>query len=45
MTTIQPKLWTPGDWDAFLGFETNILVNFRYYFRHGGAYPYSAICL
>src|SRR6476619_6047911 len=23
----QPKLWTPGDWNAFFGFGTNILVN------------------
>ena len=22
-----PKLWTPGDWNAFFGFGTNILVN------------------
>jgi len=27
MTTAQPKLWTPGDWNAFFGFGTNILVN------------------
>lgn len=27
MTTYQPKLWTPGDWNAFFGFGTNILVN------------------
>jgi AGZA family xanthine/uracil permease-like MFS transporter len=26
-TTDQPKLWTPGDWNAFFGFGTNILVN------------------
>jgi AGZA family xanthine/uracil permease-like MFS transporter len=25
--TSQPKLWTPGDWNAFFGFGTNILVN------------------
>ena len=25
--TYQPKLWTPGDWNAFFGFGTNILVN------------------
>jgi AGZA family xanthine/uracil permease-like MFS transporter len=25
--TDQPKLWTPGDWNAFFGFGTNILVN------------------
>jgi len=23
----QPKLWVPGDWNAFFGFVTNILVN------------------
>ncbi|MEZ0266973.1 MAG: regulator [Phycisphaerae bacterium] len=23
----MPKLWTPGDWNAFFGFGTNILVN------------------
>ena len=32
MTTTQPALhrpavWTPGDWNAFFGFGTNILVN------------------
>jgi AGZA family xanthine/uracil permease-like MFS transporter len=27
MTTAKPKLWTPGDWNAFFGFGTNILVN------------------
>jgi len=27
MTTAPPKLWTPGDWNAFFGFGTNILVN------------------
>jgi AGZA family xanthine/uracil permease-like MFS transporter len=28
MTTTQaPQLWTPGDWNAFFGFGTNILVN------------------
>jgi len=26
MTTIKPKLWVPGDWSAFFGFGTNILV-------------------
>jgi len=26
-STFQPKLWTPGDWNAFFGFGTNILVN------------------
>jgi AGZA family xanthine/uracil permease-like MFS transporter len=25
--TFKPKLWTPGDWNAFFGFGTNILVN------------------
>ena len=25
--TFRPKLWTPGDWNAFFGFGTNILVN------------------
>jgi AGZA family xanthine/uracil permease-like MFS transporter len=23
----RPKLWTSGDWNAFFGFGTNILVN------------------
>ena len=27
MTTFRPKLWVPGDWSAFFGFGTNILVN------------------
>jgi adenine/guanine/hypoxanthine permease len=27
ITTSKPKLWTPGDWNAFFGFGTNILVN------------------
>ncbi|HMJ09961.1 MAG TPA: hypothetical protein VK524_01080 [Polyangiaceae bacterium] len=27
MTSSKPKLWTPGDWNAFFGFGTNILVN------------------
>jgi AGZA family xanthine/uracil permease-like MFS transporter len=29
MTTAatKPTLWTPGDWNAFFGFGTNILVN------------------
>jgi hypothetical protein len=27
MTTAKPKLWMPGDWNAFFGFGTNILVN------------------
>ena len=26
-TEYRPKLWTPGDWNAFFGFGTNILVN------------------
>jgi AGZA family xanthine/uracil permease-like MFS transporter len=26
-TTKRPVLWTPGDWNAFFGFGTNILVN------------------
>ncbi|HTD68375.1 MAG TPA: regulator, partial [Candidatus Limnocylindria bacterium] len=26
-TTDKPKLWVPGDWNAFFGFGTNILVN------------------
>jgi AGZA family xanthine/uracil permease-like MFS transporter len=26
-TTKRPKLWTPGDWNAYFGFGTNILVN------------------
>ena len=26
-TTADPALWTPGDWNAFFGFGTNILVN------------------
>src|SRR6202012_4607390 len=26
-STFQPKIWTPGDWNAFFGFGTNILVN------------------
>jgi AGZA family xanthine/uracil permease-like MFS transporter len=25
--TYRPTLWTPGDWNAFFGFGTNILVN------------------
>src|ERR1700716_1165546 len=25
--TKRPTLWTPGDWNAFFGFGTNILVN------------------
>ncbi|HET8710803.1 MAG TPA: hypothetical protein VFM32_05475 [Spongiibacteraceae bacterium] len=27
MTNAKPKLWVPGDWNAFFGFGTNILVN------------------
>ena len=28
MTTIaKPRLWVPGDWNAFFGFGTNLLVN------------------
>ncbi len=27
MDTKKPTLWTPGDWNAFFGFGTNILVN------------------
>src|SRR5450432_4733569 len=27
MSTFKPKLWVPGDWNAFFGFGTNILVN------------------
>jgi adenine/guanine/hypoxanthine permease len=26
-TAAKPKLWTPGDWNAYFGFGTNILVN------------------
>src|SRR6187399_3499199 len=26
-STFKPVLWTPGDWNAFFGFGTNILVN------------------
>src|SRR5687768_1420399 len=26
-TETKPALWTPGDWNAFFGFGTNILVN------------------
>src|SRR5262249_62396541 len=26
-TEHRPALWTPGDWNAFFGFGTNILVN------------------
>ena len=25
--THRPAIWTPGDWNAFFGFGTNILVN------------------
>src|SRR4249919_11500 len=27
MTTTKPVIWTTGDWNAFFGFGTNILVN------------------
>jgi AGZA family xanthine/uracil permease-like MFS transporter len=27
MATTKPRLWVPGDWNAFFGFGTNILVN------------------
>lgn len=27
MTTSTVKIWTPGDWNAYFGFGTNILVN------------------
>lgn len=27
MQTMKPALWVPGDWNAFFGFGTNILVN------------------
>ena len=27
VSTRRPVLWTPGDWNAFFGFGTNILVN------------------
>ena len=27
MITTRPRLWVPGDWNAFFGFGTNILVN------------------
>ncbi|MEM8867525.1 MAG: regulator [Verrucomicrobiota bacterium] len=26
-TPFKPKIWVPGDWNAFFGFGTNILVN------------------
>ncbi len=26
-TTRTPAIWTPGDWNAFFGFGTNILLN------------------
>src|SRR5271166_6133107 len=26
-STFKPALWTPGDWNAYFGFGTNILVN------------------
>src|ERR1700753_427067 len=27
MNNSKPAIWTPGDWNAFFGFGTNILVN------------------
>lgn len=27
MSNTKPKIWVPGDWNAFFGFGTNILVN------------------
>src|SRR4030081_3974533 len=27
MQGTRPKIWVPGDWNAFFGFGTNILVN------------------
>jgi AGZA family xanthine/uracil permease-like MFS transporter len=27
MNIKKPSLWVPGDWNAFFGFGTNILVN------------------
>lgn len=27
ITAHKPKLWVPGDWNAFFGFGTNLLVN------------------
>jgi AGZA family xanthine/uracil permease-like MFS transporter len=27
MNETKPKIWVPGDWNAFFGFGTNILVN------------------
>ena len=27
MNIMKPKVWVPGDWNAFFGFGTNILVN------------------
>ena len=27
MSTTKPSIWAPGDWNAFFGFGTNILVN------------------
>ena len=26
-SAFKPKIWVPGDWNAFFGFGTNILVN------------------
>src|ERR1700737_1386262 len=27
MSTTKPAIWAPGDWNAYFGFGTNILVN------------------
>ena len=27
MNNTKPAIWAPGDWNAFFGFGTNILVN------------------
>jgi hypothetical protein len=29
-TTFKPTIWTPGDWNAFFSFGTNILVGFMH---------------
>jgi hypothetical protein len=36
-STYRPALWTSGDWNAFFGFGTNILVNMLTFFgfMHG----------
>jgi adenine/guanine/hypoxanthine permease len=26
-STFKPKLWVPGDWNAFFGLGTNVLLN------------------